>query len=122
MPSPEQPPKTQTMKRKVLILLACVSILFLASACSKAEYDVYSNISGTVIDVNDGSPIGQVAVTLSPGGLNIYTGSDGHFDFKEIEAQHYTICAQKPGYSVKCKDIDAPSGETVNVSITMMKQ
>lgn len=110
------------MKRTVLTLITCLTILLLASACSKTEYDIYSNISGTVMDVDNGEPIGQATVTLTPGGLNTYTGSDGHFDFKELEAQQYTVTVQKTGYQANRKTVDAPSGETVNISLTMKKQ
>lgn len=110
------------MKRKVLTLIFGAALLLLASACTPTQYDLFANISGTVVDYDDGEPISQVLVTLSPGGMNLYTGDDGHFDFKELEAQQYTVTVQKTGYQANRKTVEAPSGETVNISITMQKQ
>lgn len=110
------------MKRIITTFITCLAILLLASACSKTEYDIYSNVSGTVIDVDSGEPIAQATVTLTPGGLNAYADTDGHFDFKDLEAQQYTLRVQKTGYQANSKTVNAPSGETVNVSITMKKQ
>ena len=110
------------MKRIITTFITCLSILLLVSACNKTEYDIYSNISGTVIDVDNGEPLAQATVTLTPGGLNAYTDTDGHFEFKDLEAQQYTLRVQKTGYQANSKTVNAPSGETVNVSITMKKQ
>lgn len=110
------------MKRIVKTATLCAALLLLASACTKTQYDLFGNISGTVVDYDNGEPIAQATVTLSPGGLNTYTGNDGHFDFKEIEAQQYTITVQKTGYQANRKIVEVPCGETVNTSITMKKQ
>lgn len=109
------------MKKTLSALVLGLTLLAMATSCTKTQYDIYSNITGTVIDVDNGEPIGQATVTLSPSGLNTYTGSDGHFEFLEIEAQQYTVTVQKTGYEANRKTITAPSGETVNISLTMKK-
>lgn len=110
------------MKRLFVILTLGVSLLALTCACNKIQYDLYGNLSGSVIDVDSGEPITQATVTLSPGGLNTYTGSDGHFAFNGIDAQQYTITVQKTDYQANRKIIEVLTGETVNVSITMKKK
>ncbi|MBQ9864694.1 MAG: carboxypeptidase-like regulatory domain-containing protein [Bacteroidales bacterium] len=105
--------------KRIIILTLCAALLTLASSCNKIQYDLFGNISGTVIDVDTDEPIAGSTVTLSPGGLNTYTGSDGHFAFNEIDAQQYTITVQKTGYQANRKTIEVLSGETINVSITM---
>lgn len=110
------------MKKTIISLLVCTTLLFFSSACTKTEYDLFGNISGTVVDKNTGEPIGQVAVTLKPSARNTYTGSDGYFDFNEIEADRYEVWVQKTGYRANNIKVEVPSGETVKVSITMEKQ
>lgn len=109
------------MKKILSALVLCFALLMLGSACTKTQYDLFGNVSGTVIDVDDGEPIGGATVTLSPGGLNTYTGSDGNFDFNDIDAQKYTVTVQKTGYEANRKSVEALAGETVNVSLTMKK-
>lgn len=111
---------TSSMKKLILSILICLTFAGLSS-CTHTEYDLYSSITGTVVDVESGEPIAQATVTLAPGSLNTYTGSDGQFNFKDIDAQQYTITVQKTGYEANRKTIEAPSGETINVSITMKK-
>lgn len=110
------------MKKILSILMVATALLLLATACTKTQYELFGNISGTVIDVDNGEPIAQVTVTLSPGGRNTYTGTDGHFDFNEVDAQQYTVTVQKSGYEANRKTVEALAGETVNISITMKKQ
>lgn len=103
------------------ILLACAfTTLFVA--CSPVEYDTFGAITGTVVDSDSGEPLGQVTVTLKPGGLNTYTGDDGHFDFRELEADTYNVWVQKPGYGATNKDVIVYGGETSKISFTMKKQ
>ncbi|MCR5191937.1 MAG: carboxypeptidase-like regulatory domain-containing protein [Bacteroidales bacterium] len=109
------------MKKIFATLIVCFALFTITTSCTKTEYDIYSNISGTVIDVDNGEPIAHATVTLSPSGINTYTGSDGQFDFTEIDAQQYTITVQKTGYETNRKTITAPAGETVKVSMTMKK-
>ena len=108
------------MKKLILSILICLAFAGLSS-CTHTEYDLFSNITGTVVDKESGEPLGQVAVTIGSGQQNTYTGSDGQFYFKDIEAGSYTIWVQKSGYQSNKKDIDAPSGETINVNLTMKK-
>ncbi len=112
------------MKKIITVLSVCVTLLLIASACTKTQYVTFGDISGTVIDIDTDKPISGVAVTLSPGtGLNTYTGSDGLFYFSEIEAKKgsYTVWVDKSGYRPDHKDVYVIAGETVNIVIPMKK-
>lgn len=109
------------MKKILATFIVCFALSLTTTSCTRTEYDIYSNISGTVIDVDNGEPIAHATVTLSPSGLNTYTGSDGQFDFTEIDAQQYTITVQKTGYESNRKTVTAPAGETVKISMTMKR-
>ena len=105
----------------VLAIILCLAFAAFAASCTPTEYDLFSNIAGTVVDKSSGEPLGQVDVTLKPKMLHTYTGNDGQFYFNDIEADNYEIWVQKDGYGANNIKFIAPSGETINVSITMEK-
>lgn len=109
------------MKRTFLTGFLCLILLGLMSSCSPTEYDLFGNISGTVIDVDTGEPVQQATVTLSPTSKNTYTGMDGMFEFHELEAQQYTLTVQKTGYQANRKLVNVNPGETTNVALVMQK-
>ena len=109
------------MKKTITFLSVCVALLLLASACTRTEYDLFGNISGTVIDVDTGEPVQQATVTLSPTSKNTYTGMDGQFEFHELEASQYTVTVQKTGYQANRKLVNVNAGETTDVALVMKK-
>lgn len=105
-------------------ILLCAMLLCFAVGCGKdlVVYDAFGTISGTVIDVDTGDPVSQATVTLSPSGLNTYTGSDGHFEFLDLDARQYTITVQKTGYQTNRKTVTTIAGGNLDVSLTLKKQ
>lgn len=111
------------MKTKLgSLLTACAMLFCFTTSCEDPViYDTFCTISGTVIDVDTGDPIPQATVTLSPSGMNTYTGSDGHFEFLDLEERQYTITVQKTGYQTNRKTVTTIAGGTVDVSLTLKK-
>ena len=96
--------------------------LFLLQSCSKKqEYNTFCTISGTVIENNTGDPVAMATVTLTPSGKNTYTGSDGHFEFIDLDANQYTMTVQKTGYVTNRKTVTLSAGGTEIVSIALEK-
>lgn len=110
------------MKKLLSIFAVAAVIMLLATSCKKESYNTFATISGTVVEMGNGEPIGNALLTLMPGNLNTYTGSDGTFQFNDVEAQQYTLTAQKTGYNANRKTINAETGQTLTVSLTMEKQ
>lgn len=112
------------MKKLGTLLMACALLFCFSTSCTDdlIEYDTYCTISGTVIDVETGDPIPQATITLSPSGKNTYTGSDGHFEFVDLDARQYTITVQKNGYTTNRKTVTTIAGGTLDVSITLQKK
>lgn len=109
------------MMKKILMLFALATFF---AACSPVEYDTFSTITGTVVDKDNGEPVGNVMITMTPGNnFNTYTGSDGFFQFDNVEvlSEKYTLTTQKTGYTIDRKSILAIGGETVNVYLTIEK-
>lgn len=100
-------------------LFICLIALLGATACSKTEYDLFSTLYGTISDYETGNPISGVTIVLSPGGLTKITGNDGYFEFQDLTPQQYTITVQKDGYSANRKSINAVTGESTEVNMTM---
>lgn len=99
-------------------MLAFVSLAFVA--CNdKEDYDVYTTLSGTVVDAGNSEPLPGVTVTVSPTGKSYTTGTNGTFEFSNMETQQYTITAQKSGYQTNRTSIAGAVGETVQVTIPL---
>ena len=94
-------------------------LLFVLFSCSKEEQDSFGSLYGLVTDNLTGNPLGNVTVTLSPGGTTKLTGSDGMFEYSELAPQQYTITVQKSGYHTNRKFASAVAGENTQVNITM---
>ena len=107
------------MKKILFLCLMALPILF---SCSKEEPDNFGTLYGVVTDSQTGDPLGNVTVTLSPGGTTKLTGSDGLFEFSELTPQQYTITVQKAGYQTNRKSLSAIVGEKVQANITMTPQ
>ena len=102
------------------ILAFALGILVLA-ACQPVTYNTFGTISGTVLDFETGTPIQNAAVTLNPTGKNAFTGSDGYFQFNDLDPQQYTVRAQKDGYSTDSKTVNVHAGETESITISLRK-
>lgn len=104
---------------KQLRICAMLLALLMLAGCDPMTYDVFATVSGTVVDSETMEPIEGVSVLLSPSGKNKVTGTDGYFEFTELDAIQYTITVQKSGYGTNRKTVNAIAGETTNVTITM---
>ena len=104
------------------ILFMCLIALPLFFSCTKEEIDSFGTLYGVVTDTNTGDPLGNVTVTLSPGGITKLTGSDGLFEYADLTPQQYTITVQKSGYQTNRKTVSAVVGERVQVNITRTPQ
>lgn len=108
------------MKRLVqIILFSLISLSF--SGCNTYEYDFYGNISGTVTDYEDNSPIEGASVLLMPGSASFQTQSDGSFSFADLEEGQYTLSVQKDGYQSNRKNIRVVSGENIETTIQIRR-
>ena len=105
------------MKR--LGICAMLMALVMMVGCDPVTYDVFATVCGTVVNSDTMEPLEGVSVILSPSGKSKITGTDGYFEFAEVEAMQYTLTVQKAGYSTNRKSVNAIAGETTDVTITM---
>ena len=82
--------------KKIIYLL--VSVILFGGLCSCAPEELPGSIYGTVVDKATGEPIKSAGVELSPSGLKTVTGSEGQFEFTELDPGKYTLIITKTGY------------------------
>ena len=84
------------MKKSFYLLLGLLLICGIYQACAPEELP--GSIYGTVVDKATGEPIKSAGVELSPSGLKTVTGSEGQFEFTELDPGKYTLLVTKTGY------------------------
>lgn len=107
--------------KKIFLLLTCTLLLIGITGCSKTEYDVYATLYGVITDHTTGEPIANASVVLSPGGKTKITGTDGTYQFNDLDPQQYTITVQKSGYSTNRKTVSAVVDEKTEANIPLTK-
>ena len=83
--------------KKIIYLLVGI-VLFGGLYYSCAPEELPGSIHGTVVDKATGEPIKSAGVELSPSGLKTVTGSEGQFEFTELDPGKYTLLITKTGY------------------------
>ncbi len=106
---------------KLFTILLSATLLTAFSSCSNEDYDLFSSISGKVVDAETSEAISGAAVMLVPGNQTVQTDASGNFQFGNLEARQYTLSIQKSGYQANRKIVDAVSGETVTVFVQLEK-
>lgn len=96
---------------KKLFLFALFALMF--AGCTEDEYTLFGKVIGTVTDATTGEPISNVTMTLSPSGKSATTGSDGIFEFNDLEAVQYKMQARHANYKTDTKTVTVLAGETV---------
>lgn len=91
----------------------------LYTGCSDSDYEIYTSIYGVILDDKTGEPLENASVVLSPSGVTKQTGVDGTYCFEHLDAQQYTLTAQKTGYQTNRKSVMAVSGERMEVNIQL---
>ena len=75
------------MKRIALLIMAIAASV----SCNHPLPEVFGSIGGTVQDSRTGNFVSGVAVTINPLGYSQVTGSDGTFQYDDLEQAEYTL-------------------------------
>ena len=109
------------MKKLVFISLLLIASVTIWFGC-KEDKEYTGSISGIVTDKATGEPIKNAGIELKPSGKNTVTGSDGQFEFVEIELGEYTLVATKVGYNDgESSKITVSAGQTAHCDIQIEK-
>ena len=84
------------MRKSTLFCAIFLALIILWQGCTKPEKT--GTIYGTVTDQATGEPVKSAGVELLPIGLKTVTGSDGTFQFPNVEYGEYELYVTKTGY------------------------
>ena len=107
--------------KKLFYAIFPLAALLLLTTCEEELPNTMGNIYGIVGDMETGDPIRGASVTLSPGNRSTVTGSDGHFEFLNLEATQYKIQVSANGYVTNSRQITVLSGTSTSGDI-MLRQ
>ena len=81
-------------------------------ACgSQEEVVTTGSIYGTILDKENGEPIRNAGITLSPSSRTTIVGSDGTFEFANVEAEQYSVNVEAEGYEYNTKFVTVVAGK-----------
>ena len=89
-------PKTCILPIGVFLLMVCFS------SCSKDDTSDFGNLFGIVTD-EAGDFVPNVTLTLTPGNRVTASGTDGLYEFLDLESGQYTVQAESDGFHSETK-------------------
>ena len=107
------------MKTKSIKFLCMLFSILMLGACAKDEETFTGNILGKVTDSSTGEVLQGVTVTITPTGTSRTTGSDGYFEFRDLDPKQYEIQARKSGYTTNNKSVTVVTGRDVSGDIQL---
>ncbi len=98
--------------------MLCGAVLVGFLACKEEIVDLPGTISGIATDKATGEPIRSAGVELSPTGMKTVTGSEGQFEFTELDPGTYTLLITKTGYTdFASSTIEVKPGQTAKTDV-----
>lgn len=113
------------MKKYFYIALLASAIIL--TGCNKEDdpqyAEDYGSITGVVTDFATGEPVKNANVQLRPTGETTLTGTDGMYEFKNLQDGKYSITVSKAEYTDLIDDyvIDVTKGKTMRRDVQIKK-
>lgn len=108
------------MRKIISVLCLFASLSF--SSCTQDVYTLTGSINGIITDASTGEPVANVTVTLSPSGKSATTGSDGNYEFVDLEAIQYKIQVRHADYKTDTKTVSVLAGDVVRGDFQLMRK
>ena len=97
--------------KKMKLVMGVVLVLALGLLSTSCKKEVATGkIQGLVTNYATSEPIQGVNISLSPTGDSAVTGSDGRYEFNNLEPGNYTVQGTKSGFESNTKNITITSG------------
>ena len=108
------------MKKFLYLFIDILLVCSIYQACTP-DVALRGSIYGTVIDKEDGEPIRNAEISLSPGGKTTVVGSNGTYEFVDLEPRLYTVNVTADGYDYNSKTAKVVSGESTACDFHLTK-
>lgn len=108
------------MKKTIYLLFSIALLCGIYQACTP-NVELPGGIYGTVLDKESGEPIRNAEITLNPGGKTTVVGSNGTYEFVNLEAGMYTVNVQADGYDHNSKTANVVNGESTACDFHLTK-
>ena len=96
------------MKKFLLLFVVCLAAL---TSCSEDETPVFGGIYGTIRNIETGAVVYNAEITLAPGHPSPITGTNGAYEFSNLEARQYTLTVRAAGYLDDSRQVTVLPGE-----------
>lgn len=103
------------MRKFLSKMFVCCCVCLMIVGCSKEGDESTGSIYGFVSDYgNANAPIAGATVTLNSKGQTKTTGSDGRFEFSNLEPGAYSLSVSANGYQTTSKQVSVRAGQSAN--------
>ena len=100
---------------RAVILMVLITLF----SCARDEVSLTGDIAGIVKDRKTSETLQGCAVTLSPLGRTTTTGTDGRYEFKDLQPETYSLEFSKDGYEPDRKNVVVMAGQSATVDVMM---
>ena len=107
--------------RKFILLFTFTFFWLLTWSCDD-EMPSSGSIYGMISDAESTSPIMGAQVILSPGNITAVTGSDGTYEFQNLDAGQYNLMVSASGYNVNNRQVTVVAGESIICDMQLKKE
>ena len=105
------------MKRLLFILSMAVGALL--SGCAEDEVPVFGGLYGTIRNAETGSVVYNAELTLAPGHPSPVTGTNGAYEFRNLEARQYTLTVRAVGFLDDSRQVTVLPGENTQCDVLL---
>ena len=108
------------MKKTICLFFSIALLCGVFQSC-QPEVVLPGGIYGTVLDKETGEPIRNAEISLSPSGKTTVVGSNGTYEFVNLEAGMYTVNVTADGYDHNSKTANVVNGENTACDFHLTK-
>lgn len=105
--------------KRALLRYSLLLLSLLIVSCTKDIVDTTGNLVGVISDSRSGAFLSGVSVALTPTGKTYTTGTDGKYEFRDIESQEYSVSASKSGYKSDKRTAFVQVGKDTNLDFQL---
>jgi len=103
------------MKRFFLLIV----YLAVLTSCAKDEAPMFGGIYGTIRNSETGAVVYNAEITLAPGHPSPVTGTNGAYEFTNLEARQYTMTVRASGYLDDSRQVTVLPGENTQCDVML---